>query len=63
MPEPFGKVPAEELRRRAADYRLLARECAYPEGIGLLLMMADVHDNEAAAAARAEQDRPASLAG
>ncbi|TFI58413.1 hypothetical protein E2493_09765 [Sphingomonas parva] len=51
MADQTGRVPAEELRRRAAHYRRLARECAYPEGVDLLLLMADVHDDEAAAAA------------
>jgi hypothetical protein len=50
MVEQAGRVPAEELRRRAAHYRRLARECAYPEGVDLLLLMADVHEDEAAAA-------------
>ena len=50
MADQIGRVPAEELRRRAAHYRRLARECAYPEGVDLLLLMADVHDDEAAVA-------------
>jgi hypothetical protein len=66
MEKLVGKVSAEELRRRAAQYRLLAHECAYPEGVDLLLLMADVHEDEAAAA-QAEADgsliaRPISLA-
>jgi hypothetical protein len=61
------RVPAEELRRRAADYRLLAGQCAYAEGIDLLLLMANVHEDEAVAAARSEAEmlivRPANPAG
>lgn len=49
-----GRPPAAELRRRAADYRLLALDCVAPEGIHLLLMMAEVHEDEAAAAAQEE---------
>ena len=56
MPSLTGKVPAAELRRRAAHYRLLARECAYPEGVDLLLLMADVHEDEATAAAAVESE-------
>lgn len=50
---PMPTVPrtsaADELRR-ASHYRLLARDCAYPEGIDLLLLMAEVHEDEALAA-------------
>lgn len=56
MQNTVGKIPAEELRHRAAQYRTLARECAYPEGVDLLLLMADVHEGEAAAAARVEAE-------
>jgi hypothetical protein len=52
-----GRPPAEELRRRAADYRLLALDCVAPEGIDLLLMMAEVHEDEAAAAQEEEAER------
>ena len=45
-----GKIAADELRRRASHYRLLAQDCAYPEGIDLLLLMAEVHEDEATAA-------------
>jgi hypothetical protein len=41
-------MSTEELRRRAAHYRDLARDCSYPEGVNLLLMMADVHEESAA---------------
>ena len=58
MQNNLGKIPAEELRHRAARYRMLARECAYPEGVDLLLLMADVHEGEAAAAARVEGEPP-----
>jgi hypothetical protein len=40
-------MSTEELRRRAAQYRDLARDCSYPEGVNLLLMMADVHEESA----------------
>ena len=68
MQNTIGKVPAEELRRRAADYRLLAGQCAYAEGIDLLLLMANVHEDEAAAAALTEAEemlivRPVNPAG
>ncbi len=58
MPTSSGRIPAEELRRRAAQYRHLAQECGYPEGVDLLLMMADVHEDEATAAAEAEKAQP-----
>ena len=54
VPTTIARVPAEELRQRAADYRLLAMECGYPEGVDLLLMIADVHEGEAAAASLEE---------
>ncbi|QAY75547.1 hypothetical protein [Sphingosinicella sp. BN140058] len=50
MPVVSRKIAADELRRRASHYRLLASDCAYPEGIDLLLLMAEVHEDEALAA-------------
>ena len=50
MRDVSGKIAADELRRRASHYRLLAQDCAYPEGIDLLLLMAEVHEDEATAA-------------
>jgi hypothetical protein len=58
MADLIGKVTADELRRRAAHYRRLALECAYPEGVDLLLLMADVHEDEADAAAAGEGAGP-----
>ena len=40
-------MSSEELRARAAHYRDLALECSYPEGVNLLVMLADVHEEEA----------------
>ena len=48
----------EELRAEAARYRALAQECCYPEGVQLLVMMADVHEEEAAQAAPTSEPRP-----
>ena len=40
-------MSSEELRARAAHYRDLALECSYPEAVNLLVMLADVHEEEA----------------
>ena len=48
-------MSSEELRARAAHYRDLALECSYPEGVNLLVMLADVHEEEASQRGVAEQ--------
>lgn len=52
-------MSSEELRARAAHYRDLALECSYPEGVNLLVMLADVHEEEASQIGGADAPGPA----